>query len=235
MPKPTTEETVKIAVEKKIIKDTVATTLAKKKEDKKKKSGGNNLGITVSAGTDLSYVSTSQLGKATFIYGAGLSYPIGKHILVRAGFYVSKKIYTATPDEYNGTIYPYLADINGACKVYEIPVGVNYNFGAKGKHNWFGGVGLSSFLMKKESYVYNYKTPNGQYYTYSKIINNQNKHYFSVLNLSAGYRYNLNNKISFMAEPFVKLPLQGIGDGKIKLNSAGILLTATVRPFTKKK
>jgi hypothetical protein len=214
--------------------DTLATAAAGK-EQKKKKGFSNNIGITVSAGTDLSYVNIGHLGKATFLYGAGLSYPIGKRVLVRAGFYVSKKIYSATPSEYNGVAYPYLNKIDGDCKVYEIPLSVNYNFGARNKHDWFGSVGLSSLLMKKEDYTYIYKVPGGTTYRYDQTINNENKHLFSVLNLSAGYQYNANKNLSFMAEPFVKLPLTGIGAGKIKLNSAGLLLTATIRPFAKKK
>jgi hypothetical protein len=216
--------------------DTLATiTASKNKEQKKKKGFSTNLGITISTGTDLSYVNIGHLGKATFLYGAGLSYPIGKRILVRTGFYVSKKIYSATPAEYNGVTYPYLNKIDGDCKVYEIPLSVNYNFGARNKHNWFGSLGLSSLLMKKEEYAYIYKVPGGTTYRYDQTINNENKHLFSVLNLSAGYQYNANKNLSFMAEPFVKLPLTGIGAGKIKLNSAGLLLTATIRPFAKKK
>ncbi len=215
--------------------DTLATTASANKEQKKKKGFSNNLGITVSAGSDLSYVNIGHLGKATFLYGAGLSYPIGKRVLIRTGFYVSKKIYSATPQEYNGVTYPYLNKIDGDCKVYEIPLSVNYNFGARNRHNWFGSLGLSSLLMKKEEYAYIYKTPGGTTYRYDQTINNENKHLFSVLNLSAGYQYTANKNLSFMAEPFVKLPLTGIGAGKIKLNSAGLLLTATIRPFAKKK
>lgn len=216
--------------------DTLATAKTSPKKDQKEKKGfASNFGITVSAGTDLSYVDAGHLGKATFLYGGGLSYAINKRLLVRTGFYVSKKIYSASPTQYNGVIYPYLTKVDGDCKVYEIPLSVNYNFGAKRNHNWFGSVGMSSFLMKKEEYLYTYKVPGGSTYYYNQTVNNENKHLFSVLNLSAGYQYNASEKVSFMAEPFVKLPLAGVGAGKIKLNSAGILITATVRPFAKKK
>ena len=89
--------------------------------------------------------------------------------------------------------------------------------------------------MKKETYNYQYKTPSGQTYNYVTTINNENKHYFSVLSLSGGYQYKLNDRIAFVAEPYVKIPLAGIGEGKIKLNSAGLLVTAVVKPFAKSK
>lgn len=207
-----------------------------KPEEKKKKGFGNNFGITVSAGTDLSFIKLNKLGKATFIYGAGLSYDFAKRFTVQAGFLASKKIYTAMPDQYNLTTpHPYLENIDAVCKVYEIPVSISYRFAQKRNHNWFGGAGVSSFLMKQEDYDYVYKYPGGQTYTYKYSYSNENKHYFSVLSLFGGYQYKLGDRVSLMAGPYVKIPLGGVGAGKIKLNSGGLLLTATVKPFARKK
>lgn len=217
-------------------------TSASPNKEKTKKNIPGNFGITLSAGPDLSFIELNKLGKATLIYGAGLSYQFKKRVTVRAGFYAAKKIYSATPDQYTyqpGTAYPYLEDINAVCKVYEIPVSLSYNFWQRKNHNWFGNVGLSSFLMKTEDYDYNYKVPySGQgytYYTYKAAIKDKNKHYFAVLTLSAGYQYNLSKRVSLQAEPYVKLPLAGVGEGKIKLKSAGVLFTATIKPFAKTK
>ncbi len=234
------EEQVKKEEEKK--KEEVAAVTENKpasspEKKKTKKNIAGNFGITVSVGPDLSFVSLNKLGKATIMYGAGLSYNFGKRLTVRAGFYASNKIYDAAPDQYHspGGNYPYLYNIAAECKVYEIPVSLAYNFGYGKKHNWFGNVGLSSFLMKTEDYNYQYKTPSGQYYDYALGIKDRNKHYFSVLTLSAGYNYKLSNRVSFQAEPYVKIPLGGVGQGKVKLNSSGILFTATIKPFAKKK
>jgi hypothetical protein len=197
-----------------------------------------NFGLTFSIGPDLSFVNLNKPGKVTLLYGAGLSYNFGKRITARAGFYASKKIYTATPAQYHtpgGVNYPYLTGVDADCKVYEIPISFSYNFGQRHRHNWFGNIGLSSFIMKTESYDYNYKYPSGQAYTYHHKISNENKHYFAVLTVSGGYNYQINKRIAVQAEPFVKLPLGGIGLGKIKLNSSGILFTATVKPFAKKQ
>ncbi len=232
------EEQVKKEEEKK--KETAQTENKPASSPDKKKTKKNiagNFGITVSVGPDLSFVSLNKLGKATIMYGAGLSYNFGKRLTVRAGFYASNKIYDAAPDQYHtpGGNYPYLYNIAAECKVYEIPVNLAYNFGYGKKHNWFGNLGLSSFLMKTEDYNYQYKTPSGQYYNYALAVKDRNKHYFSVLTLSAGYNYKLSNRVSFQAEPYVKIPLGGVGVGKVKLNSSGILLTATIKPFAKKK
>ncbi len=214
---------------------TAKTTLTPPDKKKPKKNIAGNFGLTFTAGPDLSFIELNKIGKATLTYGAGLSYDFGKRLTVRTGFYVSKKIYTATPSQYNGVTYPNLTGVEADCNVYEIPLSLSYNFWQRKNHNWFGSAGLSSFLMKTEKYNYLYKSSYGQTYNYKRTVSNENKHYFAVLTLSGGYRYQFNKRVSLQAEPYVKLPLSGIGLGKIKLNSSGILLTLTVKPFARGK
>lgn len=226
----TTKEPLKPETDKKL---TASNKNEKKKSQKNKFS--SNFGLTFSVGPDMGFVKLNRTGKTTITYGLGLSYNFAKRLTARVGFYVSRKKYQASPDEYHNTIYPNLTSIDANCKVYEIPLSLTYNFARRKKHNWFGNIGISSFIMKKEDYVYNYKTPAGQTYTYNHSISNENKHLFSVLDLSAGYKYQLSQNISLQAEPYVQIPLGGVGLGKIKLNSAGVLFTATYKPFKKKK
>lgn len=202
---------------------------------KTKRGFGNNFAITTSLGGDMSFISLDKPGKITLLYGAGLSYGFTKHFSVSAGFYVSNKVYSATPEQYNNTIYPNLTKIDGECKIYQLPLSISYHFGQRKKHGWSGSAGLTTLLMKKEVYDYEYKNPSGQYYYYTKKLNDENKHYFSVLSLSAGYEYHPGNRVSFSGGPFVNIPLKGIGFGKMKLNSAGLQLNLAVKPFAKKK
>lgn len=233
------KDSVKTGEEKKKKEVAVAENKTSSSTEKKKpkKNITGNFGITVSAGPDLSFIKLNKFGKVTLTYGAGLSYTFKKRVAIRAGFYASKKIYTATPDQYfipPTSYYPGLYEVGADCKVYEIPVSLSYHFWQRKNHNWFGNAGLSSFLMKNEKYDYQYKTAYGPY-TYKTEIRDQNKHYFAVLTLSAGYQYRFNKWLSLQAEPFVKLPLAGVGQGKVKLKSSGLLFTITVNPFTKRK
>lgn len=202
---------------------------------KSKKNFPGNFGLTFSVGPDISFIKLNKLGKITLTYGAGLTYSFAQRFTARAGLYFSKKIYVAIPEEYHAVTYPNLTTIDADCKILEIPIGLSYNFRQRNKHNWFSGVGLSSFIMKNEGYKYNYKTSTGQTYNYYKEINNQNKHYFSVLTFSGGYNYRLNKRVSIQAEPYLKIPLSGVGLGKMNLKSTGILFTLTVKPFARGK
>ncbi len=200
------------------------------------KSFAKNFAISISAGPDVSSISMSRIGRVDLNYGVGFSYALSKKVILRTGFYIADKIYSADTSEYKlpyGSNTNYLYDINANCIVYNIPLSVSYTF-QETKHDWFVSAGLSSYLMKKETYKYLYKYPSGFTDEKTWAIYNKNHHYFSVLNVSAGYEYLFSKRTSLIAEPYVQLPLSGIGAGKVKLNSAGILFTLKVKPFLKK-
>ena len=204
----------------------------------KKAKSKNSFFFTLSAGPDISAAGSDKLGKLKLLAGAGLGYTFKDRITIRTGFYTSKKIYSASPDKYHPpadfrTYYPYLEKVDANCKVYEIPLSLSYSFGKSSKQNWFAAAGLSSYLMKKEVYNYFYKqTLWGQTLNRKWTIDNKNKHYFSVFTLSGGYQRSMSKNISVMIEPYVKLPLSGVGYGKVKLNSGGILFSVGIKPFT---
>jgi hypothetical protein len=198
----------------------------------------NSLSFSLSAGPDISGVGYN-FGKVQPVYGFGLGYTFRDRFTVRTGLYVASKIYTASPKEYKPD-YPipnfnYLQKIDADCRVYEIPLIISYNFGGGKKHNWFAAAGLSSYLMKKETYDYYYKYPGGATYIHTREINNENKHFFSGVSLSGGYTRQLNKTFSLSAEPYVKLPLSGVGAGYIRLQSAGLLISVTAKLTGNKK
>jgi len=212
-------------------------------KSQKQKNGSSflsNFFFSVSAGPDFSSVGLSETGKVQPVFGAGIGYNISKKLSVRTGFYTARKIYTADPEDYHPpynfwTYYPNLKTIDANCKVYEIPVVVDYTVSQNKKRSWFVSAGLSSLLMKRETYDYYYK-PNSSptYISYTRTFVDQNKHYFSVLDLSGGYTRRINKNFSLRAEPYAKFALSGVGYGKVKLNSGGVLFSAIITPFARK-
>lgn len=207
-----------------------------KQENKKKNTFNNNFAFTLSAGPGVSYIGVNNFGTTTFSYGVGIRYRFTKRLAVRTGFYITKKIYSAAPSDYHPpksfwVYYPNLQKVDANCKVYEIPLSISYDFGQVKNHNWFAAVGLSSYLMKQEIYNYYSKDYSGQTTSSNATIDNKNKNIFSVLTLSGGYQYNINKRVSIVAEPYIELPLNGVGFGNIKLNSGGLLFTAIIKPF----
>lgn len=218
-------------------KDIAAQQNTKEKKSKTKNSKSSAFFFTASAGPDISFTRNDRPGKISPVLGLGMGYTFKDRFTIRTGFYTASKIYTASPEAYHPpdifyTYYPYLEKVEADCKVYEIPLTVSYNFGITGKQNWFVSAGLSSYLMKKETYNYYYKNfPSGPTYNSGWTIENENKHLFSVFTLSGGYQRQLSRSISIIAEPYVKLPAGGVGYGKVKLNSAGLLFSFGIKPF----
>jgi hypothetical protein len=207
---------------------------ATKKAGTKKKS---SFFVSLSAGPDISFVSSQKAGVTKLVAGAGLGFIYKERFTLRTGFYSGRKVYSATADAYHAPpsfnqFYPYLEKVDANCKVYEIPVSVSYNFGKGAFKNWFVSTGLSSFLMHEETYNYFYKyTPTGNTYSKKWTLKNENYHYFSVATLSGGYQRKIGKNVTFIAEPYMKIPLGGVGYGKVKLNSGGVLFTIGVKPF----
>lgn len=203
-----------------------------------KKGFANNFRLTASLAPDLSFTEMSHPGESILTYGAGISYAISNRITLRTGFYVARKVYSAAGDAYRPpsgywTNRIKLDKVDADCNVYEIPLIASYSFKRSRKHQWLVGMGLSSFLMKRETYKYYFNDSLGQPRIRPWTLRNGNNEILSVATLTAGYEYFFNNRLSFTVEPYLKIPLHGIGYGNIKLNSAGWLLSASLRPFGK--
>ena len=188
----------------------------------------------ISLGPDISGLGMEKAGSWKMQYGLSAGYAFSKRISVRTGFFVGRKIYTAAPNEYHppydlATYYPRMIKIDANCLVYEIPLTVVYNFSQVKRHNWFVSAGASSYLMKDETYDYYYKNSAGNTEMRSRNFSDENNHFFSVINLSGGYNYRFNDRFFLMAEPYLKLPVSGIGYGNVKLNSAGALFTVGMK------
>jgi hypothetical protein len=90
----------------------------------------------------------------------------------------------------------------------------------------FAGAGLSSLLMKREQYTYNYDPVYGRPVpSYDIEVANGSRHFLKVLNLSAGYERLLGPRWAVQAEAFAKLPLAGVGYGAVRLRSAGVFFS----------
>jgi hypothetical protein len=213
--------------------------VAKAENTRNSKKKTHSFFISLGGGPDLSYTGIGERGSIKLFGGAGLGYTYNNRLSLRAGFYSGRKIYTADPYDYNApaifyTYYPNLQKVDANCKVYEVPIAISYIFNRNNKRQFFASAGVSSYFMKKETYNYYYKyTPTGPTVSKSRSIYNGSNHYFAGLTLSGGYTRKLTNRISLTIEPYTKLPLQGIGYGKVKLNSSGILFSLGIQPFQK--
>jgi len=204
------------------------------KSDIKEIKDKNNFYIIFSTGLEANGTRLSSFGTVTPIYGAGLQYAIGKKIFVRAGILLTKKLYDAKDKDYNRKTGTWISSVTfdnivAKCKVVEIPAAIGYNLINNKKTIIYAAAGTSAYFMKKEDYQFYFKTMSGNDTTRDANFTNKSNHLFSSLNLSAGIEQKINNKFSVIAEPTIKIPISGIGFGKVKLYSAGVVISAKIK------
>lgn len=213
--------------------DEKSTAVDSKKPDVKKKESNNHFHLTLTSGVDANGTSLSNLGAPTPVYGAGVQYARGK-LFIRTGVMVTKKLYAAKDKDYNRKTGTWMSivtfdNIDANCKIIEIPVSVGYTVTRKKKTSAHIIAGTSAYFMKKEDYQFYFKNQSGNDTTRNAAFTNNSNHYFSSLNLSAGIEQKISNRFSITAEPNIKIPLGGIGFGKVKVYSAGFLITAKIK------
>jgi len=198
-----------------------------KDEGEIKRSGPVKLSLAFAAGPDFNSVRSLGGSRPTLNGGVLLNAAFTKHFSLSTGLRFGAKNYNASSYNY-GSLSPALINamsgVEGSCNVLEIPLRASYTFINDKKKSISFNSGLSSYLMLKEKYVFSY-TPQSGYNDYVLEKVNANQHYFSVVELSASYRFkSKNSKTQFGIEPYVKLPLGGVGEGKVHLKSSGVSL-----------
>lgn len=199
----------------------------------KKKKAKSNFYLTITFGLEANGTTLNNLGALKPVYGAGVQYSAGK-LFLRTGVLVTKKMYAAKDNDYNRKPGTWMSavtfdNIDASCKVIEIPLSIGYTIKSNKKTGVFITAGTSSYFMKKEDYQFYFKNQSGNDTTrHSTFINNSN-HYFSSISLSAGIEQKVTKRLSIIAEPTIKIPINGIGFGKVKIYGTGILITAKLK------
>ena len=209
---------------------TETVTKAKKQKNKKLYAG-------FIAGTDITTIKfqkTSSLGKD---FGVVIGYDINKKLSIEAGILSTKKYYYTDGKYYNAykmnlPSNTKIIEVDGNCQMIEIPISIKYDFSTSDKKTWFATAGLCSFVMKKENYDYTYLYLNsGSQSTHFKSYKNSTKNIMSVLQITGGYQINVKNIADVRLEPYVQVPINGLGKGDLPMTSLGLRLGITKKIY----
>lgn len=227
---------IKTPVERKTVlekpEDRPESTNSDKKERQSKiKSGKFYLGFQL--GPDFSMVKSTKIDGTGYSAGLLAGYNINKRLAVETGLLWDHKRYQSEGRYFNteklNWPHVYVLDLSGFCNMFEIPLNLRYNFSQNTRGTLFATAGVSSYLMKKENYDYNY-IRYGAYGYGNKEYKNTTNNWMSVAHVSAGIQKKLGAIGDLRVEPYIKLPLHGVGIGSMPLRSAGIYLGIT-RPI----
>ena len=168
--------------------------------------------------------------KAGFNGGLVLGLEFNKKIALETGIQLSQKKYHTSgeyfhPEKGSMPANMSIKSLNGSSNLIEIPLSVKYNFSKK-KNTLYGKVGVSSFIMTKEANRYQ-AVISGQPMEVNSTYNNTKAYAAAELRLSAGYQHKPGKKMIIRVEPYIQIPLRGIGIGALPVTSTGLQLVLT--------
>lgn len=183
--------------------------------------------LSISAGPEFNSASSLIGGNPGF--SAGLAFGVGvtKNLSLQTGVHYSIKDYHTNNYAYkfsNEKVQGLISGVDATCAVLEIPLLASYRISENYKRSIDLNAGISSYFMLREDYRFKYIPQSG---IEDRFVErrNENQHYLSVVDLSATYFVKLKKKQLHLGfEPFVKIPLSGVGEGKVNLKSSGISL-----------
>ena len=186
------------------------------------------LSFSVMLAPDISAVKAREVNGVGRAAGINIEYFPLPNLSINTGAVYAYKLYEVGEGSfrsYGGSSgYRKLKSIDGNCRVLDIPINLRFYAINREKSRWYASTGISSYFMLTEDYEYKYENTVDDKYRFHNY-RNENQHYFSVLNLSVGYERRVGNHWALQLEPYAKVPLAGVGAGKIRLNSTGFFIT----------
>lgn len=192
--------------------------------EKEHQSRNGYFSLKISVAPDFSSTELFNQGKPGFDFGITTVYNFNERWALFTGVILAKKVYSSTNVEgsyntSNGYNYP-IDQLDGDCRILDIPLNVYYSFNQNQSLSFKVGFGFSSYIMLSEYYTYFVNKPYGASEYYQRV-ENENNEWFKMMNLSFMIQQRLNDHLFLEVEPFVKIPMTGIGAGDISLYSVG--------------
>ncbi len=182
--------------------------------------------VAVIAGADKSTVKFRYNYDPGFNLGVKLGYHLNKRWSVYTGAIYTQKNYKLAGEDFTApkgswVSYYKLENVQGYCRMWDVPLLLRYDFSNRGRNSYFISSGLSSYFMTSERYNYFFYNQ-GMPVTRNASYLSSETHIFSVLHLSGGFENRVTKNLSLLIEPYAKIPMGGVGLGNIQLSSFGI-------------
>ena len=187
------------------------------------------------AGRGFNTIKSQEFKKAGWNIGLVGGYYFSKKFSVETGLLFSQKYYTTMGDHFSmkeiGPTMPSamkIMAVDGYSKMIEIPVLLRYDFVQNSKRSFFSSAGFSSYILANENNQYHTSMNGTEQMMYGTYKNN--KRYFAAsLDLGIGYSQKFGNKNNIRFQPYLQIPLKGVGVGDLQIMGAGLRVALTRR------
>jgi hypothetical protein len=172
----------------------------------------------------------------TAVIGGQLAYSITPRWSVSAGVLYNNKKYSGEGEYYKPPEGYWLRETNGiipdniegSCRVIDIPIMATYQFMHKELISFTASAGIGSYFLLDEKYNFEFSQSNPGAVTHWQTRENTSAA-FSIANFALGIEVQTTQKTILAVEPYLKLSAKEIGWGKVKLYSLGLFFTMKYR------
>jgi hypothetical protein len=184
----------------------------------------------IAAGTELNQVKSQGMTRTGFNGGVVLGLRVSKKISIETGIQVSQKKYHTNGKHFNpkpGSMPSNMtiSSLDGTSTLFEVPVSIKYDL-TKKKKGFYVKAGVSSYIMTKEANRYQ-AVVSGQEQEINSTYKNADFYTAAQLRLAAGYQHTVGKKMNARVEPYIQIPLKGIGIGTLPVTGTGLQLVLT--------
>jgi hypothetical protein len=187
----------------------------------------------VVAGLAFNEVRHQGFKKPGFEVGLIAGYTINKNMAVETGLVYSKKYYFSNGKYFSmdkiGSSMPAemkILTVESSSNLYQIPVNIKYDIVHKKGAAIFSSAGISSYILTKEKN--NYQTSmNGVQQSMKGMYKHVSAGVASSIDISVGLEHTLQKAASMRIQPYLQIPLKGMGMGSMQVMSTGIHIVYT--------
>lgn len=205
-------------------------------QDSKQKNNYRNKGFYYGITAGLSFNSVKEQNlKTGWDLGLLGGYYANNRLSLETGVLISQKYYWTSGNYFSmeklGPSMPSstkIMEVDGSSKVIEIPLHIRYAVLQNSRRNIFSSAGFSSYILTREYNQYHTSANGSMQMMYGTYKNNRS-YFASSLDLSIGYEQNLSKNKSIRLQPYIQIPVKGIGMGDLPVMSTGLRIALVKR------
>ena len=189
--------------------------------------------VGVVVGPSLNEVKSQGLKKTGFDIGIIAGYQLNSKMSIETGLLFAKKYYFSdgkyfSPGKTNISMPASMKvlSLEGSSAVIEVPVKLKYDFAKGNIRNWFFTTGFSSYILTHENNDYR-ALINGSQQELSVKYKHKMSYFPGAVNLSIGHEFKTGKQTKFRIEPYLQIPLKGIGVGSMPVTTTGLHIGIT--------
>jgi len=198
------------------------------KRSEKLEEKGPKILIGANAGIELAQSPLGGLSDTDYSIGLRFGYIASSKLVINAGVNYISECYQAEGDDYIPPVGFWAStegvapeEILALCDMIDVSLGASYHFSDVQSNGLSAHINLLSNFMLREEYDYRFAESSDDF---TGLFTGENQTLLSQIELSTTYKLRTGGGYFIDAGPYLKLPLNGVGHGNVRLTSIGFRL-----------